>query len=64
MENMDGYELSSIVKEKYPDIKIQIVSGFAKSRNTNMTDGSLQENVLQKPVDTQDLLSRIYELGK
>ncbi len=62
MESIDGYELASIVKKKYPDIKIQIVSGFAGSRNTDMRDISLHKNMLQKPVDSGDLLSRIYEL--
>jgi signal transduction histidine kinase/CheY-like chemotaxis protein len=63
MPNIDGYELASIVKEKYPQIKVQIVSGFAGSRNTNMVDVSLQKNILQKPVDPEDLLSRVRELA-
>jgi signal transduction histidine kinase len=64
MQNLDGYELASIVKEKYPDIKIQIVSGFAESPGTTTIDFSLQEKIMQKPVDTEDLLSRIRELTK
>ena len=64
MPGLDGYEFASIVKEKYPDIKIQIVSGFAESQDTNIVDPSLQEKILQKPVDTENLLSRIRELTK
>jgi signal transduction histidine kinase/ActR/RegA family two-component response regulator len=64
MPNIDGYELASIVKEKYPQIKVQIVSGFASSRNTNMVDVSLQKNILQKPVEPEDLLSRVRELAE
>ncbi len=64
MANVDGYQLASIVKEKYPHIKIQIVSGFAGSHNVDMIDASLQKNALQKPVTNKDLLNRIRELAE
>ena len=64
MPNIDGYELATIVKEKYPDIKIQIVSGFAGNRNTDMMDLNLQKNILRKPVDSGTLLSRVRELAE
>jgi CheY-like chemotaxis protein len=64
MPNIDGYELASIVKEKYPHIKVQLVSGFAGSRNSNMVDASLQKNMLHKPVNSEDLLSRVRELAE
>jgi hypothetical protein len=37
---------------------------FAESPGTTTIDFSLQEKILQKPVDTEDLLSRIRELSK
>lgn len=64
MTSIDGYELAIIVKEKYPNIKIQIVSGFTGSRNTDTLDFQLQKNMLHKPVDTDILLSRIRELAE
>jgi CheY-like chemotaxis protein len=64
MPNIDGYELARIVKEKYPDIKIQLVSGYSGSRNTDTIDFQLHKNMLHKPTDPDILLSRIRELAE
>jgi CheY-like chemotaxis protein len=64
MPNIDGYELATIVKEKYPDIKVQLVSGYSGSQNTNLIDFQLQRNMLHKPVDSDILLSRIRGLAE
>jgi PAS domain S-box-containing protein len=39
MPGMDGYELASRVNEGYPDIKIQMASGFSDMRHKNEFDG-------------------------
>ena len=62
MPEMDGYQLSAIVKEKYPSIKIQLISGFTDDRNMGMVDENLQKNILFKPFNSQSLLQRIDEL--
>jgi signal transduction histidine kinase/ActR/RegA family two-component response regulator len=62
MPECDGYELAKVVKEKYPDIKIQLISGFAGSQNIHMVDVSLRDNILQKPLSSESLLSRITQL--
>jgi CheY-like chemotaxis protein len=62
MPGMDGYQLAAIVKEKYPDIKIQLASGFTDNRNMDMVDESLQQNLLSKPFNSQTLLQRIHVL--
>ena len=62
MPEMDGYQLAAIVKEKYPDIKIQLTSGFSDNHNIDMVDKSLQHNLLLKPFDSQVLLQRIKTL--
>ena len=62
MTEMDGYQLVAIVKEKYPSIKIQLISGFTDDRNMDMVDESLQQNILFKPFNLQSLLKRIHEL--
>jgi signal transduction histidine kinase/CheY-like chemotaxis protein len=64
MPNIDGYELATIIKEKYPDIKIQLVSGYSGSRKTDLIDFQLQKNMLHKPVDSEILLSRIRKLAE
>jgi len=62
MPEMDGYELSTIVQEKYPHIKIQLVSGFADDRHVNMADDYLHQHLIYKPFNSQNLLQRIREL--
>jgi two-component system, cell cycle sensor histidine kinase and response regulator CckA len=62
MPEMDGYQLAAIVKEKYPDIKIQLVSGFDDSHNMEVLDESLQMNLLYKPFNSKLLLQKIHEL--
>ncbi len=62
MPEMDGYQLAAMVKEKYPDIKIQLASGFFDDRNMGMVDESLKQNILYKPISAQILLQRIREL--
>jgi signal transduction histidine kinase/CheY-like chemotaxis protein len=62
MKNIDGYELATIVKEKYPDIIIQIISGFAGNSSNNSLDMSLYKNMLQKPVDSDVLIKRMRKL--
>jgi len=62
MPEMDGYQLAAIVKEKYPEIKIQLASGFTDDHNMDMVDKHLQNNVLHKPFSSQELVLRIREL--
>lgn len=62
MPEMDGYQLAAIVKEKYPDIKIQLASGFTDDRNIGIVDDGLRKNLLNKPFNSQVLLQRIREL--
>ncbi len=64
MPEMDGYELAAIVQKEYPDIKIQMASGFSDDRHLNMTDDSLHKNLLNKPYHSSTLLKRISELVK
>lgn len=62
MPEMDGYELATIIQEKYPAIKIQMASGFSDDRHENMIDESLHKNLLHKPYHSITLLKRIREL--
>ena len=62
MPEMDGYELISIIKEKYPEIKVQLVSGYDKELHANMVDNSLKENIIYKPYNSHTLLVKIREL--
>lgn len=62
MPEMDGYELATIVQEKYPNIKIQLASGFNDDRHAGNINASLQEKLLHKPYHSKKLLLRIREL--
>ncbi len=62
MPEMDGFELVEIVKEKYPNIKIQLVSGFTEKKQSSKIDESLVQNMLSKPYKASILLQRIKDL--
>ena len=62
MPEMDGYQLSEKVSEEYPEIKIQLVSGFSDDRHIKSTNFALHENIIHKPFISRTLLQRIREL--
>ena len=62
MPEMDGYQLATLVQEKYPTIKIQLASGFTDDRHNNLTDKSLHTNLIHKPYQSITLLKRVREL--
>lgn len=62
MPEMDGYELADIVQQKYPNIKIQLASGYYDKQQLNMIDESLRKYLLPKPYNSQILLQTIKNL--
>ena len=64
MPEMDGYQLATRVKQTYPDIKIQLVSGFSDNRHSGMIDDELFENIIHKPFNSHEMLQRVHELLK
>ncbi|MBV1878473.1 MAG: DUF4154 domain-containing protein [Pseudomonadales bacterium] len=58
MPEMDGYKLSSIVQAEYPEVTIQLVSGFADEAVQNGNDIPSQ-NIIRKPYQADILLERI-----
>jgi len=62
MPEMDGYELAYRIKREYPDVKVQLCSGFAENRGNAVTDETLHENCLHKPFTSNQLLQRINAL--
>lgn len=62
MPKMDGFELSEIVKEKYPHVKIQLASGFAERTTPRTGDEPPAEEWLRKPYRAKDLYKRLREL--
>lgn len=63
MPEMDGYELAELVQKKYPQIKIQLASGFSDDRHLNkINNKTLHDNILHKPYQVNALLIRLREL--
>ena len=62
MPGLDGYQFATIVKEKYPQIKLQMASGFSDDFHIGTNNTQLYEKRLQKPFTSDQLLRRIREL--
>jgi len=62
MPDMDGFQLATIVQEKHPEVKIQLTSGYTDNRETDHIDNSLKKNLLSKPFNSYDLLSKVRTL--
>jgi len=62
MPEMDGFELVNQLHELYPDMKIQLFSGYNDNLNSHLVDASLVENIIHKPFEIQQLLSQIRKL--
>lgn len=61
MPEMDGYKLASIVKEKYPAVRVQLASGYTDNRNIKNLDQYLYSNLLPKPYLTKVLLECVHK---
>ena len=59
MPNMDGYKLAAKVREKYPQIKIQLVSGFDDDRKRTEEDEILYKYLLHKPYTAANLFDAV-----
>lgn len=62
MPDMDGYQLAAKVRSQYPEIKIQLASGFSGHDPVNDEDKSLHRNLLQIPYNSKALLKKIRGL--
>ncbi len=62
MPGMSGYELAAVVQEKYPQIKIQMASGFTGEQDEDNKTDSLHKNFLRKPYRMDLLLKKVREL--
>ncbi|MDH5369500.1 MAG: PAS domain S-box protein [Gammaproteobacteria bacterium] len=62
MPGMDGFQLATEVENKYPDIKIQIVSGFSNDSNLKLKNNYLYQQLIRKPYNINNLLKRIRDL--
>jgi nitrogen-specific signal transduction histidine kinase len=59
MPIMDGNILAAKIRQLYPNIKIQLVSGYIKPDDLPKDNKDLYDNLLNKPVSASDLLQNI-----
>jgi len=62
MPGMDGYQLAQHVQQQYPDIKIQLMSGYTDNRQPAQSDIALSKSLLRKPMDSKEILQKVTEL--
>lgn len=62
MPEMNGYQLAAQILEKYPTIKIQLVSGFTNEHHLDAIDQSLHQQRLRKPYNSTELQKKIQFL--
>lgn len=57
MPEMTGFELADVISKKFPDIQIQLASGYNSSRDQE--DSQLSRELLEKPYTANELLECI-----
>jgi PAS domain S-box-containing protein len=62
MPNMNGFELMIQIKEKYPTVKLQLVSGYNDNINIENIDKQLLTTLIMKPFTIDTLLKRVRSL--
>jgi len=62
MPNMDGYQLAEKIQKKYPDLIVQLVSGFTDNKDENIIDKKSYNNLLHKPYTANELLEHVSSL--
>lgn len=64
MPGMDGYQLATEVSQRYPEIKIQLASGFSGNLQQNLDErnSKLHEAILHKPYNKDQLLLCVRNL--
>ena len=62
MPQVDGYQLLNEVQKSYPEVKVQLASGFADTELDHGGGDSSREPLLQKPYTAESLLRRIRKL--
>jgi PAS domain S-box-containing protein len=62
MPKMDGYQFAKIVQKEFPQVKIQLASGFTDDRQNNIKHELYFTQLLQKPYSAETLLITIRKL--
>lgn len=59
MPGMDGYQLAAEVEKLFPNMPVQLVSGFSDDQHIQSTNEKLRRQLIQKPYKMTELLNRV-----
>ncbi len=62
MPYMDGYQLAKHIGQLYPEVKVQLASGYSDNRHIEVGVDQLHKTLLHKPYSSFELMSRISQL--
>jgi len=62
MPGTDGYDLARKVEQLYPEIKIQLVSGYSSERLGKEKDNPYTATIIDKPYSAEQILERVRSL--
>ena len=62
MPKLDGAQLALEIRNQYPDVKLQLVSGYADHKMNKSIDSALARDILYKPFLMEELISRVHTL--
>jgi len=62
MPGSDGYELARKVEKLHPEVKIQLVSGYASERIGKEKNNPYTATIIDKPYSSEELLQRVRDL--
>jgi len=62
MPDMDGYQLATIVNEKFPHIKIQLTSGYSDDKHLDYPKKNWHGLLIHKPYHAETLYKAIRDL--
>jgi PAS domain S-box-containing protein len=59
MPDVDGYELATIIKNKFSDVRLILASGYTKPESQKPEHQDLTDNLLHKPYTSIELLKAV-----
>ena len=62
MPGMDGYQLSEEVNKRFPEVKIQLVSGYSDEPTDDAFRLQLYNSILYKPYTRESLVRQVRNL--
>jgi len=62
MPKMDGNQLVAKALEKFPNLKVQMLSGYSDQVNNHLVDNNLHIRRIQKPYSNENFLLAVREL--